>query len=192
MPKKKKKRGKGKAKGSAFEREVIRDIVQAFSSFGVTLQDVNRSRISGGHPDAFGDITFSSAVAKLFNFAVECKSYKKVNLYDFLMPWNEINSKSKDRIGGWWKQAVQGALKCNRAPLLVFKANSQAVMCAVPCHVLNATNVKNHLHRKPRILAYLPMTDDNKLIKICVIRWDWFLKAYVKVQKGIYGYRGKR
>jgi len=168
----------GKRKGSAFEREIICSITKAFR---VPPQEATRSILSGGHEDAFGDITMSSALAKKFPFAIECKFWRQINLHDLFVPW-EVMPKSDGRFHHWWLQTIGGALKCGRAPLLVFKANNQPILCAAMLSDLHP-EVTKQLRWGPYAFTHGPRRPSGSMHKIIVAPWEDLLKLYAQVQK---------
>jgi hypothetical protein len=174
---------RGRPKGGGFENAICADIVDAFEQFGVTDQDVYRSKQSGGHKSAYGDIGLSSALAKLFPFAPECKWWKNVFLHDLLLPWEKM-SKTKARFGGWWLQTLRGAAKCHRMPLLIFKANKATVLCAIPLSDLRAAQQKALREGRPYLFTLAPRRlKQQDLSRILVVPWKRFLRSCVRVQK---------
>ncbi len=127
MPKKKRKGGKGKRIGGAFERTVKKILITSFECLGITPTDVFRSEGSGAGKHAFGDLSLSPSMAKLFPFAIECKTRRKVQLFDFLQPFYKKRSSPLKK---FWMQACEGACKSNTLkPLLVFKGNGKTIQC---------------------------------------------------------------
>lgn len=112
--------GGGRAKGSAFEREVAKMIVATFASKGITKEDCYRTPLSGGHVYASkkdpGDLQISAALAKLFPYSVECKSYRS-------LPWEKLVRRTTSIFDKWWEQALRAAEGTKRLPILVFKQN---------------------------------------------------------------------
>ena len=106
----------------------MRRITTVFAKFGISPTDAFRSILSGGHKESFGDISLSSSLAALFPFAVECKWYKKLDLYKLLLPWDKMGKSNLFR--QWWIQTLEGAEKSKTLyPLLVFKANNKETFC---------------------------------------------------------------
>ena len=187
---KKKKRVSGKRKGNGFERKIKQQILETFAEFGITPQDAFRSILSGGHKESFGDISLSPALAKLFPYALECKHYNRVDLYQLLKPWKKMGKANKFK--EWWKQACEGAVKSKELyPLLVFRSNGQEIMCMLYSHhfypvvglnknVLNARHV-------PNIRAYHPDGD------LYCFRFSFLLKLLkYRAQSGVPNERAKR
>jgi hypothetical protein len=118
------KSGSGKKKGSAFEREVAKLIVRAFSKHEIKQRECWRSCLSGGHEMSCGDLYLSDRLAKLFPWAVECKFYRKILWQNFLMD-PESRKKSWKELQ-WLKQAedaVAAKPGIGLEPLLVMKEN---------------------------------------------------------------------
>lgn len=110
-------RGGGKAKGSAFERQIAKEIVKNFRKKGITQRDCWRSINSGGHLIACGDLEMSEKLIALFPFAVEAKFRKKIKWQNFMLG-------GKNEEMSWVRQAREGAAKDSRLqPLLVMKEN---------------------------------------------------------------------
>lgn len=111
------KKGRGKAKGSGFERQIAKDIVKAFKKFGITQRECWRSINSGGHKIAIGDLEMSSRLMELFPYAVECKFRKKIRFQNFMLAG--LNEEK-----AWYRQAVDASRKSDGLkPLLVMKEN---------------------------------------------------------------------
>ena len=178
--KKKRKKSRGKAKGSSFERTICKELTTAFAQFGIKTQDAYRSILSGGHKDSFGDISMSSALCKMFPWAIECKWWKNCNVHDLYLPWKKM-SKTKARFGGWWLQTIQGAAKCKRAPCCVFKANKAVVLCAVLLGDLKPLQQKK-LREQPYTLTLGPRKKKGSLHRILVIPWHKFLSSCIDVE----------
>lgn len=141
--KKDKKRRKGingRAKGNSFERRVAALVVKAFSSFGITKTDCYRTPLSGGHRFASkvdpGDLVMTKKLRKLFPFHVECKHYRKVELFPLWLMGSKAYKKAW-KFRSWIKQASTAsegqAKKFSMAPMVVFKGNGSApIMCLYP------------------------------------------------------------
>lgn len=111
-------KGGGKRKGSGFERQLAKDIVKAFKSFGITQRDCWRSINSGAHPIAAGDLEMSEKLAKLFPYCVEAKFHKRIDWKNFL--FFDVKNRELD----WYKQAYENAKKSpSLCPILVMKEN---------------------------------------------------------------------
>lgn len=188
MPNKKKKRKKprGKAKGNGFERDIKKLILKTFAPFGITENDAFRSTLSGGHVESYGDISLSSSLAKLFPAAVECKFYKKVDLYSFVVSWNSMGKSNKFR--RWWEQTLAGAVKSKGSlfPLLVFKSNNNPTYCVGYLHdilfaVTKFGHSSNNILAKKKIPHLTTFYQDGNIL-IC-FRFDALLKLLCSKEK---------
>lgn len=113
---------KGHRKGASWERRVAKQIVKAFNDAGnkkITQRDCWRSIGSGSHVIAAGDLEMSDRLLKLFPFAVECKSYRKIEWRNFLTK----NKKSKEM--KWITQAIEGGDKLRK---MMPKIGAQALL----------------------------------------------------------------
>ena len=128
------KKGGGHGKGSSFERKIAKDIVKAFRKKfkWVKQRDCWRSVLSGGHEMSAGDLRMTPEFQKLFPYAVECKFYRKIDWWKFLL----TKKKPLGKEWRWVRQAVEGSLKGQRdhlMPLLVMKANfGPTIVCRPP------------------------------------------------------------
>jgi hypothetical protein len=115
------KKGGGRQKGSKFERDCAKAIIDTFACKGITAEDCYRTPGSGGHRFAKktdpGDLVCSRRLAKLWPYAVECKFYAKVELR-----WLMQSNVKEGLFSSWWAQAVAATPKDRRA-LLVFRQN---------------------------------------------------------------------
>ena len=168
----------GKTKGSAFEREICRDITKAFSVLGIKTQDAYRSILSGGHKDSFGDISMSSKLARMFPYGPECKTYKSIDLNLLYIPWRKMSKASWFK--KWWKQTLAGAEKCKRGPLLIFKANQKQILCAVSLSAAEQFE-KARLVNSMRSLPHMVLFHREEEIWVC--NWQSFLLACVESEK---------
>ncbi len=123
-------KGGGRQKGSAFERDVAKLIIAAFEHRGICKEDCYRTPGSGGHKYAKkedpGDLVISPRLRKHWPFAVECKFYAKLPMDVLMTP----NIKA-GLISNWWTQTVTSAGK--HIPLLVFRQNKQQAYAMLPC-----------------------------------------------------------
>jgi hypothetical protein len=116
---------KGHGKGSAFERKVAKEIVKAYSRFGITQKDCWRSTLSGGHPRAAGDLEISERLNKIFPYCLEMKHRKKIRFEHFL-----LQKDSEER--RWVRQTLEGAAKAEgTTPVLVMRANNCPIYALV-------------------------------------------------------------
>jgi hypothetical protein len=119
-------KGGGKGKGSGFERDVAKQIVRAFHKFGIKQRECWRSVLSGGHTMSSGDLIMSVKLEKLFPYSVECKFYRKIDWWHFLVTPPMRNQKWKEM--QWLAQAINGAKKRpDLKPLLIMKENRSKV-----------------------------------------------------------------
>ncbi len=177
MAAKKRKGSGGKRKGNAFERAIMNKIVKTFSPFGITVTDAFRSILSGGHKDSCGDISFSPALIKMFPFSIECKFYKKIDMYNLLVPWEKMGKSNKFKM--WWNQTLEGAKKNPKlAPLLVFKSNNNEIMCMAYYGNLSMVSTSTlSASRVPYIIVQQP--DATRGDIIC-FRFSYLLHQYKK------------
>lgn len=127
--------GMGRNKGNGFERETSKTIAHAFRHFHITQKDVYRTPSSGGHKYAKksdpGDLVISRKLRELFPFSVECKFYRKIDLFKLFEPIEDHVKSSQFK--NWLAQTCK---TCNGSkklyPMLVFKQNQSLVLCAIP------------------------------------------------------------
>jgi hypothetical protein len=117
---------KGKAKGSAFERKIAKEIVKAFKVFGVTQRECWRSTLSGGHSRAAGDLELSQRLEKLFPFCLEMKHRKRVRFENLFL--EKVTEEKR-----WITQTIEGAEKIKgMTPVLVMKGtNNKSILALV-------------------------------------------------------------
>jgi hypothetical protein len=124
-------KGGGKGKGSGFEREIAKKIVKSFKKFEIKQRECWRSVLSGGHIISAGDLYMSDRLMKLFPYAVECKFYRRVDWWHFLMPYHKKRKTWKE--WQWLGQAVEGAAKIKGLkPILIIKANHGPTIVVSP------------------------------------------------------------
>lgn len=137
------KRGRGHAKGSAFERVIAKMVVKAFRRQGIRQQDCWRSVLSGGHAISAGDLVMSKALEELFLRCVECKFHRKINWWRFLVPEEK---RQKSWLEWQWVSQVKEATAKRRVaaakqgysfsniiePLLVMKENHGPILAYGP------------------------------------------------------------
>lgn len=115
-------KGGGKSKGSAFEREYAKKI-SLFLTNGKNPDTVWRSSNSGGKASVTnskiqcGDlISVSQESKKFFDiFSLELKNYKSLDLLDF--------QKDTFLLKKWWEQAKNDAKRANKIPILIIRIN---------------------------------------------------------------------
>lgn len=154
------KAGGGRNKGSAFERKVAKLIIATFANKGITKQDCYRTPGSGGHRFASktdpGDLVLSPKLRKLFDYCVECKSYKTV-------PWGRLLSSGNNGIfDDWWKQTCKAAKTTKAPPLLVFKHNGSE-----PYVMVRLIDIKSFVLRRP----YIRLRIAKDKVHVSTLRW---------------------
>lgn len=164
--------GGGRQKGSSFERQVAKLVVEAFRPFGIKREDCYRTPMSGGHRFARkedpGDLVISPKLARLFPFVVECKRNERMELFHFLIP-------DADHLKAWvehqWlDQADDQSTVTNREPLLVFRTNRTPVLCAYQPSI-----------KLPRLMYALEFRYKGEQWKVTL--FDTFLKGVVGLRK---------
>lgn len=160
-------RGGGKQKGAAYEREVCRDLSLWVS--GGKQEDVFwRSAMSGGRSTIAakkgkrlaaqaGDISciHECGIPFASKFMIEVKFYADLQITGLIT--------GKGRLMGFWHDAQAEATRCLKLPLLVAKQNR---MLALAC--LSSEGVE-HLGIKHRALLFVPAHD------LHIIPWHEFL-----------------
>lgn len=113
-------KGKGKAKGSRFEREYAKKI-SLWLTNDKSSETVWRSSNSGGRATVnnskkfSGDLVSLSEESKPFFdiFSIELKNYNKIDMLDF--------TKKNFLLYQWWDQASEDAKRSNKIPLLIYR-----------------------------------------------------------------------
>lgn len=128
------KKGGGRSKGSSFERQVAKMVVTAFADFGVKKRDCYRTPLSGGHIHAKhldpGDLVISKKLKKFFPFHVECKFYRRVELWPLWLPIDK--HKPAWKFKKWLDQTLKACGPSKRHyPMLIWKENLGPVFCMV-------------------------------------------------------------
>lgn len=120
-------RGRGKGKGSAFERKVCK-LLSKWVSRGKRTDLFWRTAMSGGRATVerrkgvvvrqAGDICAVTPDGHAFtdHWYVECKSYKSIGLTQWI-----VNNDGK--IPGWWAKCKREARDHGREPMLIVKQN---------------------------------------------------------------------
>jgi hypothetical protein len=127
----------GKKKGTHWELEVVHRLNERFKGYTFA-----RSVQSGAYTGGFNSKRTESLtedqklvfvgdirVPRNFIFAIECKAYSKI---DF---WEMFNSGSN--LNNFLEQANNDAVKVNKVPMLIFKANNKLPI------VFTKINIKN-------------------------------------------------
>jgi len=121
--------GKGKAKGSAFERIIAKQLSRWLTD-GKDATQLVRSVLSGGWgPRAArqaGDLAANGPEGERFRatFVVECKHRRG----DLL--WGLYTKTGTECIQGWWQKLEQEARSVQCVPLLIFRQNGRPTMLA--------------------------------------------------------------
>lgn len=123
--------GGGKAKGSAFERWVAKEL-SLWLTRGADAKQLIRSVLSGGwtaHRKTSdepwrhaGDLAPNGPIGEAFRkaVAVECKHYGVIDLYGYWQPTHKLNV--------WWEKLNEEASEAGCASMLVFRANLRPTM----------------------------------------------------------------
>lgn len=121
------KKGKGKNKGNAFERDVSLLLAEWWD---VPKGTFWRSKISGGSNEP-GDITprVLEVNDKPLNwpFVIECKHYKDIKFSQLL---TASKLKEGGRILSWWQQLTDDQINTLSIRLLIFKGNNTPIYVA--------------------------------------------------------------
>ena len=132
-----KKRGGGKAKGSAFERKIAKTL-SLWLTGGKDSKQLIRSVLSGGWQGRgsrasgdwrqVGDLAPNGPAGELFRrtFGVECKHHRVIEVGDV---WTR---EADGTINAWWKKLVAECKPYDVVPLLIFHANNAPIMVVLP------------------------------------------------------------
>ena len=136
-PRRKRRAGGGKSKGSSFEREVCKAL-SLWVSNGKNEDLFWRSAMSGGratvgrkagksHKAHAGDISCTHARGHVLTdyWCIECKFYKDLNIDLFMFG----KGGNLDR---FWKQAWDAAHENEKVPMLIAKQNFKPTIVVVP------------------------------------------------------------
>lgn len=132
------KKGAGKAKGSAFEREVAKAL-SLWITDGKDSKQLIRSVLSGGWQGAqqkdgwrqVGDLAPNGPAGEKFRslYAVECKHRRGIDLYSL---WTRQATEAT--IEGWWNKLKHDSEQARVYPMLIFKGNSRPTMVGMIQH----------------------------------------------------------
>lgn len=122
--------GRGKGKGSAFERETGRELSKWLTR-GLDDKQLIRSVLSGGWRRGkvgdetwrhAGDLASNGEQGEAFRklVAVECKHHRQIDLYGL---WTK-----KGQLAEWWAKICQEADDAGIVPWLIFKGNMRPTM----------------------------------------------------------------
>jgi hypothetical protein len=170
--------GGGRQKGAMFERHIAKRIVDAFTEFGVTKVDCYRTPSSGGHRYAKeadpGDLVISERLRGVFPFHVECKHHRDVDLWTLLVS----PPKKSWKFFHWLRQAIEATTSDNLHPMVVFKANSMPILCAIPATINTIPLIGSfsfiHVHTPVEVPPYRGWR---------VFTLDLFLQLWVSSQR---------
>lgn len=161
---KKKKKVNSRAKGSAFERTIAKQLNEKFET-----SEFSRTPGSGAfatthslpdHLKLYGDLI----TPQNFRFCMECKKgYNNINHYDLI----DHSSKLWEFID----QCQKDSDKCNKSPMVIFKQDRQRTLAIVPSDTVR-------IQYYPHIKIY---GKDNKNYRIYQLddllkegNWFWF------------------
>lgn len=130
-------KGGGKAKGSAFERDICKQL-SLWVSGGKREDCFWRSAMSGGRATVHlkrganlaqhaGDITATHSMGERLTklWFVECKRYRDLSIAPSLM-------NGKGLLAGFWQVAMTEADKYDKHPMLIVKQDRMATLMLVP------------------------------------------------------------
>lgn len=140
-------KGGGKAKGAAYEREVCKKL-SLWVSHGKREDLFWRSAMSGGratvgrkqgksHDQHAGDIsaTHPEGHALTDKWYVECKAYSDLDIESALM-------KGEGKLSKFWREAVTQATAYHKMPMVIAKQNQWPPIVLVPtAHLLSPTGI---------------------------------------------------
>lgn len=157
--KKARRAGRGKRKGSAFERQVAR-MLSLWLTDGNDSVQLIRSVLSGGWGKRrvagedtawrqVGDLASNGEAGERFRakFAVECKKGYGVDFHDV---WTRAPSLAT--LHGWWAKISEEARDANLTPLLVFRGDNKPLMAALPTSCVEKCGTARYM-----ILPWLDM-----------------------------------
>jgi len=164
MMSKTKKPGRGKGKGSAFEREIAKDI-SLWLTEGERNDCIWRTAGSGakstatGSDTMIGDLMAIRKEARKFfdEINVELKHYADLN---FL----ELNNKGF-KIFDWWGQVTKDSKRSGTKPLLIFRINHRGTWVAYKEEILTLFKDKQYIFNNNHILIYFEKTKESIYIE---------------------------
>lgn len=166
------KAGKGKSKGSAFEREVSRSL-----TMWLTGQDKEyyfyRSPSSGAvatmnemNGDISGDIIAVKPEARLLTskYSIECKDgYSNADVMKV------FKNNKNDTICDFWKQCIDDARTSNKKGMLIFRKKGNPIIVGI-----EETDIVS-IKIREKVAKYLVVSYDNKLPNIVFFDYVTFL-----------------
>jgi hypothetical protein len=149
-------KGGGKQKGAAFERDICKQF-SLWLSGGERDDLLWRSAMSGGRATIgqregktraaqAGDISSISQLSACFTdmFTIECKHYQTLE-------FTQVCTGNKGNIATFWKQGKRDAVKADKEPLLVMKQNNYPILLAAYPPTIKRKFMLNPLFELPRI-----------------------------------------
>lgn len=170
--------GKGKRKGSSFEREVCNDLSRLIlpnsdeTVFWRTAMSGGRatSRFKKGKKDArqIGDITSVHPAGDWFIalFMVECKSYKDLGIVRGLL-------ENQGALAAFWHEAVELAKKHDKEPILIARSKRQGTI------VLMTTSGVNKLANSPLQFNNEFVCIHNNVLNCLIINYRHFMRIWL-------------
>lgn len=166
------KAGKGKSKGSNFEREISRRF-----TMWLTGQDKDlafyRSPSSGAvatinsmNEDITGDIIAIKPEARVITskFSIECKDgYPDIDTLKI------FKNNKNDTLKSFWSQCIGDAKKANKNGMLIFRKKGYPILIGIE------NNINMAKLMKVKIDTYQTISFDNSLPKLLIFELDTFL-----------------
>jgi hypothetical protein len=181
-----KKRGKGKRKGSGFEREVAKGL-SLWISGGFDKDLLWRSNNSGARA-TMGQVTgahqgdiavnkpdgvnIKEAIEFVNKFYIECKFYKKL---DFAAP--VLNDSGNDNLSVWWKRIIGECKKYNKEPLLIVKRNGMSE----PIYFINGKTLSRMQDQHSNSVPYIKIKFPRKIQPIYGVVQSVIFKFNIKI-----------
>lgn len=118
------KKGRGKQKGSAFERDICKRLSlwvtdgERKDCFWRSALSGGRATVSKGEVRQAGDICSVSSEGHSLTdrYYIECKSYADLQMQQFILH-------GKGKLSAFWLEAIKQSKKYNRLPILIAKQN---------------------------------------------------------------------
>lgn len=154
--------GGGKAKGSAFERDICRRL-SLWVSNGQHVDLFWRSAMSGGRATVqrkkgvsirqSGDITAVAPEGHALTdrFYIECKSYRALQIDRFIFL-------GQGTLGRFWKETAKQARQYGRKPMLIFKQNGFPVLVLTKPRALGDYSISHLLTEDYEITSFNEVT----------------------------------
>jgi len=163
-------KGAGKAKGSAFERQIAKEL-SLWISAGADKDLLWRTALSGGRASTgkstcgFGDLGIAKESPRvkefLSVFCVECKNYQEVSI-------TKAFHNEKNPLWAWWEQVHTEAHKAKVRPMLIAKGSRQNTLL-----ILDSVLAFLVLPQKIKAVLYF----DSKR-SVLIVDYNEFLAAY--------------